>query len=298
MPRFHVKEIWRYPVKSMQGERMEHCVLREEGIPFDRGWAVRDESRQQITGAKRLAELLNCSARYLPQTSATTVPHVEITLPGGKIPRSDSRDVHEELSNALGTKVTLWPLQPREDKDHYRQKRGPSENPMDELKRVFGLKPDEPLPDLSKFPGELIAELTEFVAPLGTYFDTYPVDILSEAALRQLRRFAPDSNFDVRRFRPNFLVADDADLEEPFEQGWIDSEIGIGEARLAVAVAALHHDDTAATRSTAGQCGASRDHHRAEALPQCLLQCRAARRRANRRRHRRLRTVRRSFTQG
>src|SRR5215472_7150145 len=128
MTRFHVKEIWRYPVKSMQGERMEQCVLLEGGIPFDRGWAVRDESRQQITGAKRLAGLLNCSARYLPQTSATTVPHVEITLPNGRKTRSDSTNVNEELSNALGASVTLWPLQSREDKDFYRQKRMPSES--------------------------------------------------------------------------------------------------------------------------------------------------------------------------
>jgi MOSC domain-containing protein len=238
MPRFHVKEIWRYPVKSMQGERMEQCVLREDGIPFDRGWALRDETRQQITGAKRLAGILNCSARYLPQTSATTVPHVEITLPSGRKTRSDAPDVNGDLSDALGAKVTLWPLQPREDKKHYRQKRAPSENPLDELKRVFGLKPEEPLPDLSKFPGELIAELTEFVAPLGTYFDAYPVDVLSEASLRHLKKFAPNSTLDVRRFRPNFLVADDGDLDEPIEQEWIDSEIGIGEARLAVALAA------------------------------------------------------------
>jgi uncharacterized protein YcbX len=238
MTRFHVKEIWRYPVKSMQGERIEQCVLREGGIPFDRGWAVRDESRQQITGAKRLAGLLNCSARCLPQTSATTVPHVEITLPNGRKTRSDSTNVSEELSNALGASVTLWPLQPREDKDFYRQKRASSESPLDELRRVFGLKADEPLPDLSKFPGELIAELTEFVAPLGTYFDAYPVDVLSEASLRHLKKLAPDSTIDVRRFRPNFVVADDGQLEEPIEQGWIDSEIGVGEARLAVAVAA------------------------------------------------------------
>jgi uncharacterized protein YcbX len=238
MPRFCVKEIWRYPVKSMQGERMDQCVLREGGIPFDRGWAVRDESRQQITGAKRLAGLLNCSARYLPQTSATTVPHVEITLPSGRKTRSDSRDVNEELSEALAAKVTLWPLQPRENRDHYRQKHAPSENPLAELKRVFGLKPDDALPDLSKFPDELIAELTEYVAPLGTYFDAYPVDILSEASLRHLKKLAPNSILDVRRFRPNFLIADDGELNEPVEQGWIDSEIGVGEARLKVAVAA------------------------------------------------------------
>jgi hypothetical protein len=33
MPRFHVKEIWRYPVKSMRGEQIDQCVVWEGGIP-------------------------------------------------------------------------------------------------------------------------------------------------------------------------------------------------------------------------------------------------------------------------
>jgi uncharacterized protein YcbX len=36
-----VKEIWRYPVKSMRGERISETQLGKGGIPFDRGWAVR-----------------------------------------------------------------------------------------------------------------------------------------------------------------------------------------------------------------------------------------------------------------
>ena len=238
MAHFQVKEIWRYPVKSMQGERLDQCVLGEHGIPLDRGWAVRDEARGQITGAKRLPGLLNCAARYLPGTSAGTVPHVEITLPDGTKARSDEPEVHDALSNALGAKVTLWPLQPAENKEHYRQRRAASERPIDELRRVFGLQENEPLPDLSKIPPQLLAELTEFVSPLGTYFDAYPVDLLCEASVRHLAKFAPQSDLDVRRFRPNFLIADDASLAEPAEESWIDREIQIGDASLRVELAA------------------------------------------------------------
>jgi len=110
MTRFRVKEIWRYPVKSMQGERLGQCQLTAGGIPLDRGWAVRDEESQQIRGAKWIGELMTCAARYLDGTSAGTVPHVEIALPSGARVRSDDPAVHDALSGVLGRKVTLWPL--------------------------------------------------------------------------------------------------------------------------------------------------------------------------------------------
>jgi uncharacterized protein YcbX len=38
----HVAEIWRYPVKSMAGERMSDTWIGLEGIPGDRGLYVID----------------------------------------------------------------------------------------------------------------------------------------------------------------------------------------------------------------------------------------------------------------
>ena len=40
MTNYRVAEIWRYPVKSMQGERLAECMLTKGGIPLDRGWAA------------------------------------------------------------------------------------------------------------------------------------------------------------------------------------------------------------------------------------------------------------------
>lgn len=40
-----VSGLWRYPVKSTGGERLESAVLTWRGIPGDRGWAVYDELR-------------------------------------------------------------------------------------------------------------------------------------------------------------------------------------------------------------------------------------------------------------
>src|SRR5579871_1349057 len=122
MTSLRISEIWRYPVKSMQGEKLDRCMLTKGGIPLDRGWAVRDEQTQTIRGAKWIAALMLCSARYIDGTSAGTVPHVEITLPDGTRVRSDESYVNDRLSEALGRKITLWPLQPAENADHYRIK--------------------------------------------------------------------------------------------------------------------------------------------------------------------------------
>jgi len=45
----HVAELWRYPVKSLAGERLESVHVREDGFPGDRAYRVVDGSEQQVT---------------------------------------------------------------------------------------------------------------------------------------------------------------------------------------------------------------------------------------------------------
>jgi uncharacterized protein YcbX len=39
-----VTEVWRYPVKSMAGERLESCMVTDRGLDGDRRWAFIDRS--------------------------------------------------------------------------------------------------------------------------------------------------------------------------------------------------------------------------------------------------------------
>ena len=39
-----VVEVWRYPVKSMAGERLDSCMVTEQGLEGDRRWALIDQS--------------------------------------------------------------------------------------------------------------------------------------------------------------------------------------------------------------------------------------------------------------
>ena len=225
-----VKEIWRYPVKSMGGERLTESILNKGGIPFDRGWAVRDETDQTIKGAKRFEALMSCSARYLMDTPVDPVPKAEVTLPDGRRIVTDDKSMDATLSELCGSPVSLWPLQPREDTNHYRAAQ--VENVEAHLRNIFSLEPDEPLPNLAAFPPEVLQEISIYASPRGTYFDAFPVNILTEASLRYMQALLPDSTIDVRRFRPNFLVADEAAPATPVEFDWVGREVNLGAARI------------------------------------------------------------------
>ena len=62
-----IKEIWRYPVKSMAGEQLNACAVGTLGLTGDRGWAIRNETTGEITNGKRCPVLMRASARYLDQ---------------------------------------------------------------------------------------------------------------------------------------------------------------------------------------------------------------------------------------
>lgn len=218
-----VREVWRYPVKSMGGERVEQTTLGPLGVPGDRGWALRDETAGEIRGAKKLPGLMMCTARYLTEPGAGAVPQAEITLPDGSNIRTDAPDLADRLSALLGRAVTIWPLQPAEARDHYR--RGMPDHPdmEQELRQIFGRTPDEPLPDLSVFPPEIF----EFTSPLGTYFDAFPLHVLTTASLAAM---GPAEQFDVRRFRPNVLVETTGDQDGLVEVAWSGRQVRIGGA--------------------------------------------------------------------
>ncbi|MEQ8857142.1 MAG: MOSC domain-containing protein [Pseudomonadales bacterium] len=232
-------EIHRYPVKSMQGERLMQTRLLELGIPGDRAWALRDEARGGLTGAKHLPGLMGMRARFArePDTERRS-PEVHISV-GGDAPgslSSASGDVDQMLSRALDHPVSLWPLLPAEQVEHYRREALPDGVDLqDALRALFGRTEDEPLPDVSQFPEVLATHHT----PPGTYFDAFPLLIVTRSSLQALATAAAgagiDANFDQRRFRPNLVV--EADLDGFVENAWVGRRLCLGEATLKVEMA-------------------------------------------------------------
>lgn len=226
-----VSELWRYPVKSMRGDRVGSTEVTERwGFPGDRGWALRDEQASEIRGAKRLNSLLRFHARYLDEPAADSAPPVEITFPDGSVRRSDDDEINDALSAATGRSVTLWPRQSPEDHAHYRRGRVTEA----ELRAQLDLGPDEPFPDFSALPEDVLVELFDYVTPRGTYFDAMPLSLATSTAMDSLRSMIPDAAIDTRRFRKNIIVAAGSDSEGADSEGfpefdWLGRRLHIGE---------------------------------------------------------------------
>jgi uncharacterized protein YcbX len=50
--------LWRYPVKSLQGEALDELWLEDDGVAGDRRWGTRDQGTGRILTARRLPDLL------------------------------------------------------------------------------------------------------------------------------------------------------------------------------------------------------------------------------------------------
>lgn len=229
-----IKDLYRYPVKSMGGEQLTEVTLAEGGIPGDRAWAVRDEKLGGIRGAKRFPALMRCKARYLSPPPANGSATALVSFPdGSELPINDAA-MAGKLSELLEAQVTVWPLMPADMLDHYRRGAPVLSDMEAEMRRVFARGEDEPLPDMSGMPPELF----EFESPPGTYFDAAPLLLMTTQSLTHLSTQASDHNFDVRRFRPNVLIDTNSDAAFP-ERDWIGKTLRIGDARLEVIMACL-----------------------------------------------------------
>ncbi|HVR30544.1 MAG TPA: MOSC N-terminal beta barrel domain-containing protein, partial [Thermoanaerobaculia bacterium] len=87
--------LWRFPVKSMQGERLEEAELGPRGIVGDRAYALIDSETGKVVTAKSVRlfpSLFGCSAAFVePPPAGGEMPPVRIELPGGTSVTSDER---------------------------------------------------------------------------------------------------------------------------------------------------------------------------------------------------------------
>ncbi|MGE2714563.1 MOSC domain-containing protein [Mycolicibacterium litorale] len=234
-----VAALWRYPVKSLGGEAVEQVQFGPRGVHGDRLWAVRDVERDITASARRVPALLAATARYCAPVPADAgpgrVPDVEITFPDGTVLRSDDAEVHAKLSELAGREMRLTALPPASDTSLHRLGlTDRNHSPIASMRSDFGIADGERLPDLSMM---RISDLTMFArysTPPGMFVDLAPVHVMTTASLATIGAEIGEAAVDVRRFRPNVLLAEDDPDDGLPESHWTGGHLRVGGAVLEV----------------------------------------------------------------
>ncbi|MCX2982049.1 MOSC domain-containing protein [Halieaceae bacterium IMCC14734] len=223
-----VKELWRYPVKSMQGELLQQAQIEKIGLIGDRSWAIRDEATNEINGVRKLPRLLNCTARFegqpLPGQTGSDVPAVQVQLPDGTLFLSRDQQSSKLLSAYLKKEVSLQPVQPKSDKEFYRLKTLTGEQAM---KKQFDARGG--MPSLGSLSWSKMLELGSYVTPRGSLYDVYPLHILTSNSIAMLNSLEPEADFQPRRFRPNIYIESAQKSNNLDEFDWVGGALFIGD---------------------------------------------------------------------
>jgi len=225
-----VRGLWRFPVKSMLGEELDLVDLTEGGIVGDRAYAIVDKETGKIASAKHAKvwpDLLKCRAAFVEEPRrGNDVPAARIELADGTSVLSDDANVDEVLSHFFGRDVEL-------------------SSAADNGYTIDQYHPDEENYDPDGHRDEVVeaalgaAFFNErglpSAVPEDSFFDLYPLSVLTTASLDRLGELEPESSFDLRRFRMNVIV--DTPAGGFVENDWVGHSLAIGDdVRVGVAL--------------------------------------------------------------
>ena len=224
-----VAGLWRFPVKSMRGEQLEEAEVTERGVVGDRAYALIDTDTGKVVSAKSVKlfpNLFDFKAAFVePPLEGGKLPPAQISFPDGTSVTSDSGDVDSVLSAYLRRKVTLRQAAPDDFTIDQYHPDVEDADPAGHRNTVVA----------QKLGAALFTELgMESPVPVGSFFDVFPLSVLTTSTLAQLSALRPQTRFDQRRFRMNVIV----NTERPgfIENDWVGHELGLGdEVRLKVA---------------------------------------------------------------
>ena len=191
-----VVELWRYPVKSLAGERVPALALAADGADGDRAWGIRDHRDGRILTGRREPRLLFATACLGPDD----LPRM--TLPDGRELAGPGPATDAALSAWLGRPVSL----------------------------VAAVESDGARAEYFADATDDTSRAIEWTMPKGRFVDSSPVLLMTTAGLRSCAATHAAGVWDVRRFRPNVLI--ELQGEGWLEDEWLGRTLQIGSARL------------------------------------------------------------------
>ncbi len=213
-----IQEIWRFPIKSFQGESIERTSLVGTGIAGDRVLALRNTETGKILSGKdaKLGEgVLAFEARFESALEpGQPLPRIRARVGDAELWADDPAAFGARCSEALGHPVELVAASAGSEvyASHW---------PEVEDLPLAGADLDLPLP----------------LSEQGSFADLEPLHLLTTASLAQLAAQAPESRIEVSRFRPSLLL--DTGAASGFvEHEWSGRSATLGGATLELGAAA------------------------------------------------------------
>jgi MOSC domain-containing protein len=210
-----VAELWRYPVKSMLGERCQELAVTARGAVGDRAWALRELASGRIASAKKYPALLTFRASYETGPTLAQPGRVRIEAPNNRVFSPTDDDASAIVSDVLGAAVRL------EDQATADEKTGIDPRSVFGDVPVGQLKPEwtpEKMPDY-------------FRLMSGSFLEIGALFLVTSGSIEHLRRLQGGTALiDRRRFRPNIYVDSGPGGDRFVEDSWLGGTLSVGGA--------------------------------------------------------------------
>ncbi len=211
-----ISEIWRYPVKSVAGERIAAADLDTLGIPGDRRFALRNLDTGKIISAKlpKLGRVLLAMQAQLDESSGRIPVTHDGEVLGEVLGEVGGEELDRALSERLGVPVRV---EAATTADEVYESYWPENEGL-----VFSdVEADLP-----------VAMMTA----KGTFVDLAALHLVTTGSMRHLDALAAESVIDVTRFRPS-IVIEAGDGAGFVENDWTDTTASLGGARISITTA-------------------------------------------------------------
>ena len=148
---------------------------------------------------------------------------------------SSDGGVDAKLSELAGREMRLTALPPADDTSLHKLSRDERENmSIAALRKDFGITEGEKFPDMSMFRVTDLTTLARYSTPPGMFVDLAPVHVMTQTSLQTIGAELGGDDVDVRRFRPNILLALNNPEDGLPESQWTGGHLSLGGAVLEV----------------------------------------------------------------
>jgi uncharacterized protein len=105
-----LEHIYRYPVKSCRGHRLDEALVEPWGLAGDRRWMLVDENGSAVTAREYPRLVLAAPSSFSDgiTVSAPGMPELKISAPNGELVPVDVFGKSQFLASAAGSEASAW----------------------------------------------------------------------------------------------------------------------------------------------------------------------------------------------